>query len=288
MIRLDLSRPQFSDHCSRPKGKSPLPSSQKRIPRYVHFVHCLRVEPCDFGLLEYLVIRAAHQSIKPSRIFFHHRTLPSNETNPWWALAQLMLSDLIQTEDVTEIFGNPVHHTAHKADVVRLRALQKYGGIYLDMDVVAYRSFDPLLHHDFVMGLEGVVEPWVGLCNAVILSSPNSSFLADWYASYATFDASHWSDHSVLLPYQMSKHPKHKGDLCVLPTTSFFWPAYFNEHLAFIHEENEYEFFNDFQYAYHIYHPAKEKYLRDLTPEMIRSHNTSFMRLLRRFLPDDL
>ncbi len=34
---------------------------------------------------------------------------------------------------------------AYATDVIRLWALQTYGGIYMDMDVIAYRSFDPFL-----------------------------------------------------------------------------------------------------------------------------------------------
>lgn len=42
--------------------------------------------------------------------------------------------------DVTEVFGNPVWHYAHKADVIRLEALKEFGGIYLDVDVLVTRG----------------------------------------------------------------------------------------------------------------------------------------------------
>ena len=36
---------------------------------------------------------------------------------------------------------------AYAADYIRLYALYNYGGIYLDMDVIVYKSFDPFLKH---------------------------------------------------------------------------------------------------------------------------------------------
>lgn len=41
---------------------------------------------------------------------------------------------------------------AHVSDMVRLLALYRHGGIYLDTDVETFQSFDPLLHVDFVCG----------------------------------------------------------------------------------------------------------------------------------------
>jgi len=43
---------------------------------------------------------------------------------------------------------------AFASDVVRLYALYKYGGIYMDTDVLVYKSFDSLLHHKSFIGRE--------------------------------------------------------------------------------------------------------------------------------------
>lgn len=46
---------------------------------------------------------------------------------------------------------------AFASDVVRLYALYKYGGIYLDTDVMVYRSFDPLLNNRAFIGRENSI-----------------------------------------------------------------------------------------------------------------------------------
>lgn len=43
---------------------------------------------------------------------------------------------------------------AFASDVIRLYAINKYGGIYMDTDVMVYQSFDPLLHHHAFIGRE--------------------------------------------------------------------------------------------------------------------------------------
>ncbi|KAJ3047936.1 hypothetical protein HK097_011029 [Rhizophlyctis rosea] len=277
--RHDFNRPEFMDNCSAPTTQ-PLPP--QKIPKYVHFVFCL-LPDCTFGLFEYLIISAAHHSIRPTRIFFHH--LHSPPPTKWWNLAKTsFITDVRKVDDVTSIFGNPVDHFAHKADVIRLQALQTWGGIYLDMDVVAIQSFDPLLHHSFVMGREGV--PWeryTGLCNGVILSSPHSLFLKRWYNSYRSFDQSQWAYHSVALPLKLAN--KHKEEICTLPPNAMFWPAYFANHVSFVHQEEEYEFRNGRQYAYHVYHGGRE-YLEGLTVEKVREGKSSFLRLVKNFLPE--
>ena len=43
---------------------------------------------------------------------------------------------------------------AFVSDVARIKALYDYGGIYLDTDVVVYKSFDSILNHKCVFGFE--------------------------------------------------------------------------------------------------------------------------------------
>lgn len=64
-------------------------------------------------------------------------------------------------ESTFDVYGNPFTAAAYKAkkyafvaDYVRLYALQKYGGIYLDTDVEVVKSFDDLLHYGAFGGFE--------------------------------------------------------------------------------------------------------------------------------------
>lgn len=61
----------------------------------------------------------------------HYEHLP---TGPWWDLILPHLT-LLKTQVPDQIYGRPLTHFAHKADVLRLLAMKHSGGIYLDIDM---------------------------------------------------------------------------------------------------------------------------------------------------------
>lgn len=61
----------------------------------------------------------------------HYKHLP---TGPWWELIKPHLT-LREMDPPEEIFGHKIHKFAHKADVARMYAMKRSGGIYLDIDM---------------------------------------------------------------------------------------------------------------------------------------------------------
>src|SRR5438876_378786 len=107
-----------------------------------------------------------------AEIVLHYAHLPQG---PWWDAAE----DLVIPQRIsvtTEIYGRPLSHFAHRADVIRLQILEAEGGIYLDCDTFCLRSLELLRGYPAVMG----IEPNVGLCNAVILAEAGSEFIGAW------------------------------------------------------------------------------------------------------------
>lgn len=100
---------------------------------------------------------------------------------------------------------------AFVADYTRLYALSKFGGIYMDTDVIVKKSFNPFLHHSFFTSYEyhpaykhmeqiyNMIDengfrrkgidpmekiPGVGLMSAIIASEPQCKYVNDvlcWY-----------------------------------------------------------------------------------------------------------
>jgi len=183
-------------------------------------------------------------------------------------------------------------HYAHKADVVRLQVLLALGGTYLDVDTFVLRDFGAmgLRELDMVMGMEASPEvartEWqpAGLCNAIIMSRPGSAFLRRWWDSYRTFKDRRWNDHSVVKPWELSR--KHPSEITVLTNQAMFWPLWTKEHLKMVHEENEYDFWKSGQLAYHAWESKAMPYLRALTPTSVRTMDTSFNLMARRFVDD--
>ena len=69
---------------------------------------------------------------------------------------------------------------AYVSDYFRLKALNEYGGIYLDTDVEVIKPFDSLLDKDFFCCFES--EGY--LCTAVIGSAPGQKIIESFFKSY--------------------------------------------------------------------------------------------------------
>lgn len=107
---------------------------------------------------------------------------------------------------------------AGQSNVIRLYALKKYGGIYLDLDFDVLKTFDELLeYNDFVAR-----QPDGVFCNAFIGAQPDSKWINQMienYGDHQVKDAS-WGCH-IIKDYIGQ-------DVNILPTDYFYpynWDA---------------------------------------------------------------
>lgn len=66
-----------------------------------------------------------------------------------WNEDNFDINSLLYTKDAYES-----RKYAFVSDVARVKALYEYGGIYMDTDVMVYKSFDEILGHQCVLGFE--------------------------------------------------------------------------------------------------------------------------------------
>lgn len=66
-----------------------------------------------------------------------------------WNEKNFNYNELLYAKDAYE-----ARKYAFVSDVARVKALYEYGGIYLDTDVIVYKSFDRFLNHKCVLGFE--------------------------------------------------------------------------------------------------------------------------------------
>lgn len=274
------------------------------IPNIFHFVFGMAPDfgGKPFSLVHYLSVKSAVVLNKPSSAVFHYQYEPEGE---WWGKAKPLLT-LNKITAPGSFMGQPLFHVAHKADVVRLQALKETGGIYLDLDTISVKPITDLLGHSFAIGQElkpaYVPKNWrqrfkyklglikdnskdaTGLCNAVLLSEKNSDFVNLWLNEYRSFRSTgrdkFWNEHSVLVPQQLaSKHPEH---ITKLSPYAFHYPLYDNAGLKAMFEEVT-EFPD--AYLHHLWESFSwEKYLSKLTVEDIKTRDTTYNLIARRFL----
>lgn len=252
------------------------------IPKVIHFIFGLREDfgKKPFALAHYLAIKSAADCNPTYKIKFHCKY---ESTGEWWEKAKELVEIHI-VDPPTEVFGNPVRHVAHQADVLRMRILKEEGGIYLDMDTITVQSFDDLLKYPAVIGIEGKNES--GLCNAVIFAEPGNRFISEWYDEYKTFAATGlkdntWGAHSIKLPLEMWRTGKYKDSLKVMPYDAFHHPTWSKKGTQMLFEE--FHLFPD-AYCHHLWESINWRYLSVLTIENIKSIDTSYNVLARRFL----
>ncbi len=278
------------------------------IPNIFHFVFGMARDfgGKPFSLVHYLSVKSAVVLNKPDAVYLHYQYEPEGE---WWQRAkQLMSLNKIVAPD--SFMGRPLYHMAHKADVVRLQALEKTGGIYLDMDTISVKPLTALLSHSFVIGQElktayipknyrqkikysirkslGLIKESAvtsaGLCNAVLLAEKGSEFVAGWLKEYRTFRSkgrdNYWNEHSVLVPEQLAiLHPE---SIAILSPYAFHYPLYDTEGLKSMFEV-ETEFPG--AYLHHLWESFSwDKYLSRLTVKEIMDQNTTYNLIARKFL----
>ena len=236
------------------------------IPKIVHMVW-FYPEETAFRFHHLLCLISVQKHIGPTKILFWYNNRP---TGPWWVFVKQTVPHLltIQAEPPKEVFGTAIKSPEHQSDVFRIKVLQKYGGIYLDLDVIALKSFDSLLRYDVTMGAE---TPDL-LANGIILSTPNSTFLHLWHEAYRTFDDSKWNLHSVILPMKLAKqHPK----LVHIEWFNLFRPNWGERH--WLYEDGKLWDWSE-NLAVHLYY---REHNVEYDPNTIRALNTTAGEIFR-------
>ncbi|XP_071102469.1 uncharacterized protein [Haliotis cracherodii] len=141
--------------------------------------------------------------LKPTRILFWCDLIPEG-TYYHQTRERVPEIVLVVRDPPTEIMGRPIKVPEHQSDIVRLEAILEFGGTYVDLDVLAVKSFQPLFRYDVTMGYETPD----GLCNGIMVAKPWADFMKIWYKEYKTFNDKVWGYHSVQLPAKLAhKYP---------------------------------------------------------------------------------
>lgn len=246
------------------------------IPNKLHYVH-LSGGGRRWKLHHYLSVKSAYTRGGFNSITIWIDTEPDGE---WWDLTKPMVN--IQfVEPPNEIFGKPITEQAHKSDVIRLQVLLEEGGVYVDTDTIFVKPFTELLNNKVVMGQQGVGGS-EGLCPAVILSEPNSTFLTQWLMGFRESfgggppGSPTWCTHSVGYPLWLSR--KIPNEITILNHETFFWPLYHQDHIEMMFENNL-SFPNAF--SHHLWESSGKKYLDEMTLDKIKEDTTSFNKIVK-------
>jgi hypothetical protein len=262
------------------------------IPKKIHFIYGLSDDygKMPFSFFHWAAIKSAKKMNPDYEIYYWYKNLPDSK------YMKCLLNDGIIFKEIekvpTHIFGNELCCVAHKADILRLEILNEFGGIYLDIDTITVKSFDDLLNNKCLMAreqIEGIVD---GLCNAVILTEPNSNFIKTWYNSYTTFRSrgqnpnlpdDYYVEHSVWKPLEIAKNIPH--EISIMPMDTFFYPDWRDESLNKLFKENH-QFDNAF--VHHLWESKCYGILSKINEYNYKEKNCSYNNMLIRILEKDI
>jgi hypothetical protein len=120
------------------------------VPNIIHYI---RFNMTEYSFVDYLCLRAAFLRQRPDFVYIHTDVPhPGNGgfRGKYWDMIKLdkkLMSSIrfLRIELASEIFGQPLSRdwrVYHGSDIARIRTMMKYGGIYLDNDVLVLQNLD--------------------------------------------------------------------------------------------------------------------------------------------------
>ena len=232
-------------------------------------------EAKDISIMALFALKSAKLHGKPDELrFYYNGKLP---VGPNFNEARKFVDHFEKVEVPTEIFGNKIENLSHAKDVFQLEILQKYGGVFIDMDVIVLKDLRHLYQsNNFVMGRQKNGN----LVSAFVASKKDSFFLDAWYKSYTTFDDKVWSYHSGIIPRRLAAN--YSNEIKVLTAEEFAIPGFDNDGFQMAFLDREYNYSSN--YATHLWsHMAGSSYLQNkLTENKIVSLDNSLFCLIRK------
>ena len=189
-----------------------------KIPNIIHFVFGLKKQNEEFLFVYYLSVYSAWFINKPEKIYFYYYYEPYGK---WFEKLKNIPNIILEKVELpTHIGKKPLKKVAHKADIIRMQKLIERGGIYMDIDTISVKPYHDLLDNDVVLGKEGDY----GICNAVMMTQPNSEFFKIWMEKYENeFISDGWGEASIILPKKI--YYKYPNLISLQEEDVFFYPG---------------------------------------------------------------
>ena len=237
------------------------------IPKIVHVTWFYPEKKCDFHFYDLICLLSVHKFIKPEKIYVWFTDKPCGK---WWneAKEKIPYIELRYMEAPTSIYGHEINVPEHKSDVARMSIIEKYGGIYMDLDIIVLKSWDPLLHYNFTLAAESTQN----FGNGAIISTPNNTFIKMWKEGYHDFNDKAWAKHSLFLPFTLARN---NPELVHVEWDSILRPTW--KELNWLYTQGKLWDWST-SYAMHLYyrfHGMKHN------PEDIKTMNTTLGQIFR-------
>ena len=187
----------------------PKPVLPGNIPKVVHYVWFGRKE---MTFIMYLSMLSTLFIANPEMVYIHG---DGGLYGPYFErIAKEARVVMIKHQQPYYIYGNLIIHKQHLSDILRADILLKYGGIYIDWDVVWLRDPEEIINagYDAVANFDHMPKPnFPNTINlGVFMAKPRSVFVKRWQDAFKAYRSKDFLYNAVLLPYKIyEKYPQH-------------------------------------------------------------------------------
>lgn len=187
-------------------------------------------------------MKSCYEIHKGKIYLYHNADEQTMVDNIWWQKLKSFVN-FIKITVPCYINNTGIFFPHHKADIMRLYILQKFGGVYMDTDIYSLSTLngdtvkplfntelttnrelsDNLYDHSLVICQECEDK----LCNCMIMVEPNHKLIKEWIDCYNTTygkDKDYWGGLSVMTPYKLIKSnliKENKENVSVLKQNNF-------------------------------------------------------------------
>ncbi|XP_070396494.1 uncharacterized protein [Dermacentor albipictus] len=141
-------------------------------------LHLVRYNATEVDFIDVVAFRSMYLNHRPEKIYVH--CSPCGFQGNYTRFPEGINFTFIPAVFPTEVFGIPIKVSHHATDVLRLRALMRYGGYYCDKDVFVIQSLRRFLRYEASLNFEG----GVNMGNMVMFFHKNSRFLRLYLDTY--------------------------------------------------------------------------------------------------------
>jgi len=223
--------------------------NEDSIPKKIHLIYFKGIE---FMKFHYECVKSMIRHMPDYAIIIYNDIEP--DYNEYWNDIKKHKNVKIEKMIPPHSYdGYPLKYIQYKADVARLEILYKYGGIYLDLDMLIIKNFENIINtgNDFYISEEN--ERGGGLINSFLACKPKNGFIKKWLESFKIgLRMDNWAYHIRESNKQLLNKNKHyfiKYKIEILES-KYFFPFKWSEREKF---ENIKDHLNDDIYGIHLY-----------------------------------
>lgn len=244
----------------------------------------------SFKIMHYITMKSWLENTT-AELRFYCNKLP--EYSPWWHRLLDEYHDRIIIKDSIFIRGilsdlnlydtyNSMTSMHHKSDLLRLVAVYKYGGLYVDMDHIAIDNWNDIFDNElpcYPCELDAD-HHFAAIPNGFFFSPANNSWIKDLIEFYKDYNPDSWSETSIGKPTEL--YFKDPSRIRVLPAgliDPVSW-RYDDWHSFFMHNT---DILSD-AWAVHWSESITKDFVKYIDLTHIMTVNTGFTKIARRYV----